>query len=113
MVVPREYRNGYTFRLGGELQVLPMLKLRSGVLRDISPSRTDTLNPSLPDSNVTAVSLGVGYTVLPNFEIDAAYFHAFYDSITATGLEVFPGTYQTRANIYALNVSWKLPQRQP
>jgi long-chain fatty acid transport protein len=113
VVVPREYRNGYTFRLGGELQVLPMLKLRSGVLRDISPSRTDTLNPSLPDSNVTAVSLGVGYTVLPNLEIDAAYFHAFYDSITATGLEVFPGTYQTRANIYALNVSWKLPQRQP
>jgi long-chain fatty acid transport protein len=112
VVVQREYRNGYTFRLGGELQALPMLKLRAGVLRDVSPSRTDTLNPSLPDSSATAFSLGVGYSVLPNLEIDAAYFHAFYDSITTTGLEVFPGTYQTRANIYALNVAWKLPGRQ-
>lgn len=112
VVVPREYRNGYTFRLGGEVQALPRLKVRAGVLRDVSPSRTDTLNPSLPDSSAIAVSLGIGYRVLPDLEIDAAYFHAFYDSITATGLEAFPGTYQTRANIYALNLAWKLPQRQ-
>lgn len=112
VVVPREYRNGYTFRLGGEFQALPMLKLRAGVLRDISPSRPDTLDPSLPDANVTAFSVGVGYALLRNLEIDAAYFHAFYDSITTTGLEAFPGTYQTRANIYALNVAWKLGQEQ-
>lgn len=112
VVVPREYRNGYTFRLGGELEALPLLRLRAGVLRDISPSRTDTLHPSLPDSNATALSLGVGYAVWRNLEVDAAFFHAFYDSITTTGLEAFPGTYQTRANIYALNLVWKLP-REP
>ncbi|HEY6908536.1 MAG TPA: outer membrane protein transport protein [Myxococcales bacterium] len=112
VVVPRDYRNGYTFRLGGEYQALPILKLRAGVLRDISPSRTDTLDPSLPDSNATAFSLGVGYAALRNLEIDAAYFHAFYDSITATGIEAFPGTYQTRASIYALNLVWKPGQER-
>lgn len=112
VVVPREYRNGYTFRLGGELEALPRLKLRAGVLRDISPSRTDTLDPSLPDSNATALAVGAGYALLQDLEVDAGYFHAFYDSITATGLEAFPGTYQTRANIYALNVVWKPGARQ-
>ena len=36
VVVPRNYRNGYTFRLGGEVQALNVLKLRAGALRDIS-----------------------------------------------------------------------------
>jgi long-chain fatty acid transport protein len=112
VIVPRDYKNGYTFRLGGELQALPRLKGRAGILRDISPSRPETLNPSLPDSNVTAVSIGAGYAVLPNLEINAAYFHAFFDSIRTAGTEVLQGTYDTRANIWALNVVWQMPQQR-
>lgn len=112
VIVPRDYRNGYTFRLGGELQALPRLKARAGILRDISPSRPETLNPSLPDSDVTAVSIGAGYAVLPNLEINAAYFHAFFDSIRTAGTEVFQGTYDTRANIWALSVVWQMPQQR-
>lgn len=107
VIVPRDYRNGYTFRFGAEAQPLSALKLRAGVLRDISPARTDTLNPSLPDANVTALSFGVGYAIAPSVEINAAYFHAFYDTISTTGTEAFQGTYETRANIWSLSVLWK------
>ena len=40
----------------------------------------------------------------------AAWFHAFYDSITTAGTGVFQGTYETRANIRALSVVWKMPR---
>ena len=110
VVVPRDYKNGYTLRLGAEAQPLARLKLRAGVLRDVSPVRRDTVNPSLPDASATAIAFGAGYAVLPDLQIDAAYFHAFYDSITTAGTEVFQGTYETRANIWALSVVWHLAQ---
>ena len=56
VIVPRDYKNGYTLRLGTEyagLPGVPGLKLRAGILRDISPSRPETTSPTLPDSDVT------------------------------------------------------------
>ena len=108
LAVNRDYKNGYTLRLGGEFQALPQLKVRGGILRDISPVRPETLDPTLPEANVWAGALGVGYEVMPGLQVDAAYFHAFYDTITAAGVDqAFPGTYDTRANIWSLAVSWK------
>lgn len=107
VVVPRDYKNGYTLRAGAEIKVLPVLKLRAGILRDTSPSRASTLSPTLPDSDSTAVTFGVGIDPTPNLEISAAYFYDKEDSITTTGTEAFPGTYDTRANIFALSVTWK------
>ena len=50
--VPRDYGNGYTFRLGAEVDARPRLKLRAGVLRDLSGYRRDTFSPTLPDSAI-------------------------------------------------------------
>jgi long-chain fatty acid transport protein len=108
VAVDRDYKNGQTFRLGAEFQALPKLKVRAGGLRDLSPSRPTTLSPTLPDSNVWAVAVGVGYEAVPGLEINAGYFHAFYDVVQAEGQEVFPGSYDTRANIYSLALVWKM-----
>ena len=107
VVVPRDYKNGYTLRVGTEVQVVPLLKLRAGVLRDTSPSRPETLSPTLPDANSTAITFGIGVAATPNLEISASYFHDWEDSISTTGTETFAGTYDTRANIFALSVTWK------
>jgi len=121
VVVNRDYKNGYTLRFGAEYAgVIPKLRVRAGILRDISPNRPYTTSPTLPDWNVTALSFGAGYEVVPNLEINAAYFHAFYDTVTTcsggassqpctAATETFQGTYDTRTNIYALNVTWKMP----
>jgi long-chain fatty acid transport protein len=108
VMVPRDYKNGNTLRLGGEYQAIPKLKVRAGLLHDTSPSRPETLSPTLPDANVWAFSVGAGYEVIPNLEVNAAYFHAFYDTISTAGTEAFAATYDTRANIYAINVTWKM-----
>lgn len=108
VVVPRDYKNGYTFRLGAEVNVIPKLKARAGVLRDISPSRNSTLSPTLPDADSTALTLGLGYEALPGLELNAAYFHDWQDTKSTTGTGAFPGTYDTRANIWALNVTYRM-----
>lgn len=109
--VPRNYKNGDTFRFGVEYAgIIPKLRARVGILRDLSPNRPETASPTLPDANVTAVSIGAGYEVIPNLEVNAGYFHAFYDTMTTVGIETFQGSYDTRTNIYAVNVTWKMPQ---
>jgi long-chain fatty acid transport protein len=108
VAVDRDYKNGYTLRLGGEFQALPQLKVRAGVLHDTSPSRQETLSPTLPDADVWAGSLGAGYQITPAFGVDVAYFHAFYDTVSAAGPGAFPGTYDTRANIFSFALTWKM-----
>jgi long-chain fatty acid transport protein len=107
VIVPRHFNNGYTFRLGTEITPIERLKVRLGGLRDISPANTAFLSPTLPDSDVWAVSGGLGFEIVKGFEINASYFHAFYDQTQTTSTEAFPAIYNTRANIYALSVVWK------
>lgn len=111
IVVPRNYHNGYTFRLGTEVTPLEKLKVRLGVLRDIAPTPPEWLSPTIPDSDVWAGSIGLGYRVLPGLDVNVAYFHAFYDQVTtppaANGqYNVFPGTYRPYANLASIGVSW-------
>lgn len=109
VVVPRNYKNGYTFRLGGEYAFQPRgIRARAGILRDISPNRAETASPTLPDANVTAITFGLGYAITPNLEVNGAFFHAFYDSLTTTTTNAFPGTFDTRTNIYALNITYRM-----
>lgn len=108
--VDRNYNNAHVFRLAGEwvkLPFLPALTARAGVLRSLSSQPTDTLSPSLTDGNSTAVSLGAGYNVTPGLRVDLGYQHAFFDDVTATGSEAFPGTYKTQVDLVSLGVNWR------
>jgi long-subunit fatty acid transport protein len=109
--VPRNYRNGYVFRLGAEYTKVPgveNLTLRLGGLRSISPQRTDFISPTLTDGNSWAISGGLGYQVIPSLRIDVGYQHAFFDTVTATGVEAFPGSYDTTANLVAVGLTFRL-----
>ena len=111
IVVPRHYHNGYTFRLGTELAPMEKLKIRAGVLRDITPTPAEWLSPTIPDSDVWGASIGVGYTVSPGLDVNVAYFHAWFDAVTTPPgsggqYNVLPGTYTPYANIASVGVSW-------
>lgn len=106
--VNRDYKNGHTFRIGAEMEdLLPKLTLRAGALRDITPTRPEALSPTIPDSDVTAVALGIGYDISPGLTLNASYFHAFFDSVNTVGAEVFPGKFETRANIFTIGISYR------
>jgi len=105
--VPRDYGNGTTWRLGAEWQALPALQLRAGVLRDLSGLSTDAYSPTLPDGDSWVASVGAGWKVVPDLTLNAAFFRAFLDTVTATGTTALPGRYQTNVWIATLGVSWK------
>ncbi len=113
--VQRNYHNAHIYRLGAEYAPLaiPRLKLRAGVLRDIAPSPPEWMSATIPDSNVWAGSIGASYEILGGLAVHAAYFHAFFDEVTTVvngSNNVFPGTYNTRANIASIGVTWAIPE---
>jgi len=43
---------------------------------------------------VTAASIGIGYSFSQDLQLNATFFHAFYDSLTTPPTRPFPGTYE-------------------
>jgi long-chain fatty acid transport protein len=114
IIVPRNYHNGHTYRLGGEVAPVDKLKVRLGVLRNIAPTPAEWLSPTIPDANVWAGAVGASYEVVRGFTVEAAYYHAFFDEVTTPrgadgNFNVFPGTYDTHANIASLGITWAVP----
>lgn len=110
VTVPRNYKNAHVIRAGGEYAKLPFMQeltLRAGVLRSISDQPTDTISPSLTDASSWAVSIGAGYNVMPNVRIDVGFQHAFFDKVTASGEDAFPGSYSTAVDIFSLGIGWR------
>jgi long-chain fatty acid transport protein len=113
IVVPREYRNAWVFRLGGEYvgpDWAPKLTLRGGILRSVSPQRTDFISPSLTDASSWAFSVGAGYEFIPSLRFDIAYQFALFKSVTATGTEAFPGSYDTHVHLAAAGLTYRFKQ---
>jgi long-chain fatty acid transport protein len=108
--VPRDYHNAWVFRFGGEYtkpSFAPKLTLRAGLLRSVSEQPTETISPSLTDASSWAVSVGAGYEFIPSLRVDVGYQHAFFDKVTATGSEAFPGSYRTNVDLVSAGVSYR------
>jgi long-chain fatty acid transport protein len=105
--VPRNYTDGYTFRVGAEWDATERLVVRLGLLRDISGLDPNTYSPTLPDSSTWAISGGLGYRITPALAINAAYFRGFMDQVTApVGGTSIPGTYQSSVWIASAGISY-------
>jgi long-chain fatty acid transport protein len=106
ITVPRDYKNGYVYRVGGEYDVAPRWKVRAGILRDISPTPADRYSPSIPDANVWALAAGASWEVRPQLAVQAAYFYARYDKADTQGTVVLPGMYDSHAQIASIGITW-------
>jgi long-chain fatty acid transport protein len=107
VVVPRDYGNGYTFRLGAEWQAMEKLQLRGGVLRDHSGLNTDFYSASLPDGDTWAFGLGGGWSFSPDLAVNLGFFYAPFDKVTVTGTTELPGSYTPSAFIASVGVTWR------
>jgi long-subunit fatty acid transport protein len=110
IAVPRNYRNAWVFRVGAEYtkpDFMPKLTMRAGILRSVSPQPTDTISPTLTDATSWALSLGAGYDFLPTLRGEVAYQFAFFKKVTATGVEAFPGSYDTHVHLASAGVTYR------
>ena len=113
---PRLYDNSYILRLGAQYTLLQDLQVRAGIYYDKDPVKPEYLNPSLPDANRLGFSVGVGYKITNNINLDAAYLFIRGSQLTVTdsqenyvqGISPFNGTYNTAANLVSLTLSYGL-----
>jgi long-chain fatty acid transport protein len=107
--VPRNYKDAYVYRLGLEQARVggqEALTLRAGLLRSISDQPTTTVDPSLSDGNSWAPSVGAGWQASRQVRVDLAYQYAWFDKVTASGPDAFPGSYLTHAHLLSLGLAW-------
>jgi hypothetical protein len=110
ITVPRNSSNAEVYRIGAEWTKVPFLTaltLRLGGLRSIGTQPTSTISPTLTDANSWAVSVGAGYELLSGLRVDLGYQFAFFDTVTATGVEAFAGTYDTKVHLLSAGVTWR------
>lgn len=113
--VVRNYNNVHTIGFAGEwahMPFLPQLTARAAVTRNVgSDQPTDTVSPSLTDASRWTLSIGAGYDILPTLRVDAGFEHQMLDSVTATGLDAFPGTYKTAIDFVSVGINWRMDLR--
>ncbi len=129
LTLPRDYKNGQTYRAGVEYDLASAVQLRAGVQRDISGLNKSLYSPTLPDASSWGGSLGATYKFRHGVSADAAVFYAKMDKVrvpdTAAGFEpqrnppivtpsptkTFRGEYTPSALVYGVSVKWTPPAR--
>lgn len=114
-IVKRNYNNVHTVGVAGEwahTSFMHQLTVRAGVTRNVgSDQPTDTVSPSLTDASRWTLSVGAGYDIMPRLRLDVGFQHQMLDSVTATGMDAFPGTYKTAIDFVSVGVTWRTELR--
>lgn len=111
--VAMNWKDSYTFCLGGEYALNNKTKLRAGYFYEQHAVPESTWNPSLPDSDVNAFTIGAGYALSKNLKIDCFYGILVYDQrkIENTVGAVYGGIngkYDTMVNLGGITLTYSL-----
>lgn len=105
-VEARDWKNVLSLRVGAELHPpVRGLALRAGFVYDRNPSPSNTMAPSLPDSDRIDGAIGAGYTFPCGFSTDLAYMYVRFLARGSDGA-AFPGTYRSSAHLAGLSVGY-------
>jgi long-chain fatty acid transport protein len=93
-------------RVGGEYR-WEKVALRLGVIYDFTPQPTKSVEPLLPDASRWEGTIGLGYKFSKAFAVDVAYqFIMFQDRVLTADQNSFPGTYESSANLFGLDLTY-------
>lgn len=107
MTSKKDWEDAFLIKIGGEYR-LDRLALRLGYLFDTTPQPDKSVEPMLPDADRNELTLGLGYQVSDNLSLDVAYqLILFKDRTIASSVNAFPGTYQSNANLFGINIGYQ------
>src|ERR1700756_3159944 len=105
--LPRDYKNTFAFRLGGQYHITQKLTVRAGVALSLTPVKSGYVTPEVPDANKVNLTCGIGYKVCNRFRIDASYtFENLKRTDDNTNLQL-NGTYKTYLSAPGLSLTYK------
>jgi long-chain fatty acid transport protein len=118
ITVPRDYRNGYVIRGGGEYDVSDAFTVRAGLMFDNSGFRTERYSPTLPDADTWGFSAGIGWNARRDLALNVTGFYGVRDDVTTTNNATvanpegtFPGRFETDVWIASVGVVWRRASR--
>lgn len=104
---PKEYKNTFIFRVGGEYKASDKLTARLGGYYDNSPVDKDRMSPETPDANRMGLSAGLSYSPVEKLSIDASFLFVNEFKRTASyEPENFGGVYKSLAYIPGIGLSY-------
>ncbi|RVU20699.1 OmpP1/FadL family transporter [Methylobacterium oryzihabitans] len=78
--LPLNYRDGFYYAVGGEVDLTPQWTARAGFAYEISPITVANRTPRLPDGDRFHLSGGVSYRYSEKIQFDLGYTHIFQAS---------------------------------
>lgn len=105
---PRNYKNTFAFRLGGQYQASGKLALRAGGFFDRSPVQDGYLTPETPDADAIGTTVGLSWRLTGKLGLDASflYLNRRQRSDAANLSGGVPGTFKTEAYIPGMALSY-------
>jgi long-chain fatty acid transport protein len=104
---PRRFNDSFSFRLGGQYLVQEALALRAGAYYALTPVPEGYLTPETPDADRIGLSVGAGYRLGQNFEVDASLLYLQTAKRTDTNRETsLGGTWQIKALIPGISFTY-------
>src|SRR2546425_5900945 len=109
---PRLWHNSYVYRFGAEYTATDQIALRGGYYYAQSPIPDNTFDPTIPESNLHALTGGLGYT-FSSFTFDVSYLIGFYEKRSINSSTLDPdntagpttfGSYSNTAHILASRI---------
>lgn len=119
-VIPRNWKHTYSVRLGAEVDFLRAFpshlkrlwpKLRFGVGWDQTPVPSDTIDPSLPDSDRVLISAGLSLGLRGLGSIDIGYLEALLPPRDSTNPDLPPLTYHSGVHVFSVSLSLQTERR--
>jgi long-chain fatty acid transport protein len=107
-VNPREYKDTWIPRIGGEYRLNDVFTFRAGAYYDTSPANENYFNPETVTLNTIAFTLGATITPVKNLEIDLSYLELHgLESEKSYDPANFSGTYKSMAFIPGIGLSYR------
>ncbi len=104
---PREYKDSWIIRIGGQYKLNDKLTLRAGGYYDPTPTNEKYFNPETVSLNTTGLTLGLSYQPIENLSIDLSYLHLFgQEAEKAYEPDNFSGKYKSQGSIPGIGLSY-------
>jgi long-chain fatty acid transport protein len=103
---PTRWHTTVAVRVGGEAKLGERVTARGGVAYDPSPAPDDTLAPSSPDADRTALTAGASVAASRRFTLDAFAEYLHLASRSTTGIESMDASFSGNALFVGLGLRW-------
>jgi len=106
-ISPRNYKDAFDLRLGGEYKISPSFQVRGGILYGATAIPNGYVTPETTDANRVGLSTGFGWAISHHLQLDASYLFESIGPRTQTEVETqLSGTYKTVTFIPGLGLTY-------